>query len=146
MGAAAASFSIDFPIARAWSFELGPSFYWTASPDSSIIQLSAGAGARLYPGSLFGRSDRSSTDLRGIYLSGGVVGTWQRMSSWSAVDVISVGPALHAGYRLLIGSGRFYLEPAFGWTALFGTQLQTSGSSFVMNTAFGGGLTAGYRF
>jgi hypothetical protein len=145
MGAAAAGFSVDLPLAPAWSLDLESSGYWASGTDNSVVQINVAALARFYFMSLFIKDSARQVQW-GPFLAGGAVVAWERAQADSILNVLSIGPVLRAGYRLVFGDRGIFVEPSLGWMALFGGEFAPSGLASAVNAGMTGGLTLGYRF
>jgi hypothetical protein len=134
---------VELPLARAWSLSVEPSFSIASSPGLITTQIAARTTARYYFSELFGDRRESFIDT-GLYAGLGAAVAWAYMNGGSPLSLLSIGPAVQAGYRFAFGSTGFFLEPYAGWMVLFGASL--SGGAGAMSQGLYGGLSLGWRF
>jgi hypothetical protein len=63
----------------------------------------------------------------------------------STLNVLSIGPAVEVGYRLVFGDRGIFVEPSLGWMALLGGKFDASGINSAMNSGMTFALILGYR-
>jgi hypothetical protein len=144
MGAAAGGISVDLPLTPAWSLGLEPSGYWATGVGSSVLQLNLEGTLRFHLMSLF-VDDHARPTHWGPFLAAGADASWERARVSSSLAILSLGPVLKAGYRLVFGEHGIFLEPSIGWMALFGVELGSGGGSSISNAGATAGLILGYR-
>jgi hypothetical protein len=145
MGAVTGSLSADLPLSRAWSLNLAPSGYWASINGTSMLQLNMEGTVRFCLMSLFVK-DASRQVNWGLFAACGAATAWERIETASALNVLSAGPVLRAGYRLVLGDHGIFLEPSLGWMALYGVQFSSGGVFPTLNTGATLGMILGYRF
>ena len=144
MGAAALGVSLSLPVSRAVSLDLEPSAYGSWGTGVSVVQVNLAALGRLYLAGLSAHAAERATQ-RGLFLAAGAVAAWERLQGTSTLSVVAGGPTVRAGYRIGFGSHRVYLEPSFGFTALFGGIVGAGGPGATGSTGISAGLVLGYR-
>ncbi len=143
MGAVAGSVCLDLPVAHQMSLTFSPSVYWASGTDVSVLQLTMIAMMRFYPVALFVNEAQAHW---GPFVAAGAAVAWAQEQSGATLNVVSFGPDVEVGYRLVFGDRGIFVEPTFGWMALYGGLLDSSGASATMNSGFSAGFTLGYRF
>ena len=125
MGAVAGSVCFELPLAHPLSLTFEPSAYWSSGTGVSILQLTLVAMMRFYPVALFVSEGQAHW---GPFVAAGAAVAWAHEQSDASLDVVSFGPDVEAGYRLVFGDRGIFVEPSFGWTALYGGRFDSSGA------------------
>ncbi len=144
MGTAAVSLSLDLPLGHPLSLTLQTAASWAPGTGSSVFQLALIAQARFYFISLFVPENGQAN--WGPFMAAGADVAWTRQLSDSTLDAVSFGPDVEGGYRLVFGDRGIFIEPTFGWIALYGARFDVEGPSPVTSSGYSAGLTVGYRF
>jgi hypothetical protein len=87
-----------------------------------------------------------STDPLSVGADIGAAAAWKHAQGGSVLNILSIGPVLRAGYRLVFGDRGIYVEPTLGFLVFAGGQFGPGGAAAALNTGVTAGLTLGYRF
>jgi hypothetical protein len=134
---------VEIPLAPSWTLDIVPVFSLASTTGLLTTQVSVQAEGRFWFSGLFAGYPQTRLDT-GLFAGLGAVAAYAYMNGGTPLSLLSVGPAVQAGWRFAFADNGFFLEPYAGWMVLFGVSL--GGGSGAIGQGLFGGLSAGWRF